>query len=173
MTVSKINDIIRNMSERVTSITITPKADSTAEAQCIKLCDDCPRATGLKTVKDDGLKGLFGKKKTISVHGSPMGAEEIGSYVTDKAHGVFFSETSSNNTGVVTGLNDVSVARFVQSIVNCEGPSNEGNDCSALGSRSQSAIEGLDHRMETGTDYFGHKHSFEHVQLVITPSNQS
>lgn len=126
---------------------------SGAFKECTELCPDCPRRTGEKTVKAEGIKGLLGKKVTQSVHSDPLKSGRLKSLQTNGRNGIFYGE-GTENSGTVTGLHKDNAEVFIRAVAVCEGPLDSGNLCQALGTKSLDAINDLDTSMEDAIDTF-------------------
>jgi len=124
---------------------------SGAYVECAQLCDDCPRRTGEVPVRANGIKGWLGKRVMKSVHGDPLKSGVIKSYQTNGRHGLFYGERT-DNSGTVAGLNGETAQQFVEAVIGCDGPTERGSVCSALGKRSFEAIVDLDRSMEDALD---------------------
>lgn len=135
----------------------------------VKLCPTCPRATGQKNERK-GLLGLLGKK-TTTWHESPMGSKEIAELATNGMHGIFYAEDSISNTGTVLHLTKDNLAFYLEQIAKCEGPSKDGNACSALHMPTGSAIQSMDCSMESGEDYRGNPGGLVRAPIRINPQD--
>lgn len=124
---------------------------SGAFKQCAELCPDCPRRTGERTVRAKGIKGWLGKKVKETVHYSPLRSGILKSFQTNGRNGIFYGQ-GGENTGTVAGLREETAAEFVESVSTCEGPTDAGNVCSALGAKSLGVIYDLDRSMEGEID---------------------